>query len=182
MVEGGGFEPPKAEPTDLQSVPFDRLGIPPQTSRALFAIEPRLSTAYERSFSTLMHAPGRQRQAAARATDSAPREAPAIDGAGDRVRTDDLLFTKQLLCQLSYAGLGRKARIRRPRRASFCRVQHRLASPWAANPAHEWPGLRARGEGAAPRPWPDAWPAPRHPRRSATDGPGPARQRRYPAG
>ena len=32
MVEGGGFEPPKAEPTDLQSVPFDRLGIPPQSS------------------------------------------------------------------------------------------------------------------------------------------------------
>lgn len=30
MVEGGGFEPPKAEPTDLQSVPVDRLGIPPR--------------------------------------------------------------------------------------------------------------------------------------------------------
>ena len=29
MVEGGGFEPPKAPPTDLQSVPFDRSGIPP---------------------------------------------------------------------------------------------------------------------------------------------------------
>ena len=29
MVEGGGFEPPKAEPTDLQSAPFDRSGIPP---------------------------------------------------------------------------------------------------------------------------------------------------------
>lgn len=43
LVEGGGFEPPKAEPTDLQSVPFDRLGIPPQ-SRALLRIEPALST------------------------------------------------------------------------------------------------------------------------------------------
>jgi hypothetical protein len=30
MVEGGGFEPPKASPTDLQSVPFDRSGTPPQ--------------------------------------------------------------------------------------------------------------------------------------------------------
>jgi hypothetical protein len=28
-VEGGGFEPPKAWPTDLQSVPFDRSGTPP---------------------------------------------------------------------------------------------------------------------------------------------------------
>ena len=26
---GGGFEPPKASPTDLQSAPFDRSGIPP---------------------------------------------------------------------------------------------------------------------------------------------------------
>ena len=29
VVEGGGFEPPKAEPTDLQSVPFGRSGTPP---------------------------------------------------------------------------------------------------------------------------------------------------------
>jgi hypothetical protein len=29
LVEGGGFEPPKASPTDLQSVPFDRSGTPP---------------------------------------------------------------------------------------------------------------------------------------------------------
>ena len=28
-VAGAGFEPAKAEPTDLQSVPFDRSGIPP---------------------------------------------------------------------------------------------------------------------------------------------------------
>ncbi len=27
---GGGFEPPKASPTDLQSVPFDRSGTPPK--------------------------------------------------------------------------------------------------------------------------------------------------------
>ena len=31
MVEGGGFEPPKAEPADLQSAPFDRSGTPPTT-------------------------------------------------------------------------------------------------------------------------------------------------------
>ena len=28
-MEGGGFEPPKAEPTDLQSVPFNHSGTPP---------------------------------------------------------------------------------------------------------------------------------------------------------
>lgn len=30
MVEGGGFEPPKDEPADLQSAPFDRSGTPPK--------------------------------------------------------------------------------------------------------------------------------------------------------
>src|SRR5262245_662181 len=30
MVEGGGFEPPKASPADLQSAPFGRSGTPPQ--------------------------------------------------------------------------------------------------------------------------------------------------------
>ncbi len=30
LVEGGGFEPPKAEPPDLQSGPFDRSGTPPK--------------------------------------------------------------------------------------------------------------------------------------------------------
>ena len=29
VVVGGGFEPPKASPTDLQSVPFDHSGTPP---------------------------------------------------------------------------------------------------------------------------------------------------------
>ena len=35
MVEGGGFEPPKAEPSDLQSDPFGRSGTPPKISRLL---------------------------------------------------------------------------------------------------------------------------------------------------
>ena len=35
MVEGGGFEPPKAEPSDLQSDPFNRSGTPPTISGAL---------------------------------------------------------------------------------------------------------------------------------------------------
>ena len=36
MVEGGGFEPPKAEPSDLQSDPFDHSGTPPKTQAAYF--------------------------------------------------------------------------------------------------------------------------------------------------
>ena len=32
LVEGGGFEPPKAEPSDLQSDPFGRSGISPDLS------------------------------------------------------------------------------------------------------------------------------------------------------
>jgi hypothetical protein len=31
MVERGGFEPPKAEPADLQSAPFDRSGTSPHS-------------------------------------------------------------------------------------------------------------------------------------------------------
>ena len=33
MVEGEGFEPSKAEPSDLQSDPFGRSGIPPKEKR-----------------------------------------------------------------------------------------------------------------------------------------------------
>ena len=36
LVEGGGFEPPKAEPSDLQSDPFDRSGTPPQNRPTIF--------------------------------------------------------------------------------------------------------------------------------------------------
>ncbi len=34
MVEGGGFEPPKAEPSDLQSDPFGHSGTPPRGRKA----------------------------------------------------------------------------------------------------------------------------------------------------
>jgi len=35
-VEGEGFEPSKAEPSDLQSDPFDRSGTPPK--RGIFSL------------------------------------------------------------------------------------------------------------------------------------------------
>ena len=56
---GGGFEPPKQDAADLQSVPFGHSGIHPYG----------ISTK-----------------------------------ADDRTRTDNLLITNQLLCQLSHIG------------------------------------------------------------------------------
>ena len=35
VVEGGGFEPPKAEPSDLQSDPFGHSGTPPRKQSIL---------------------------------------------------------------------------------------------------------------------------------------------------
>ena len=45
MVEGGGFEPPKAEPSDLQSDPFGHSGTPPRASCVLSLSNSTLSTA-----------------------------------------------------------------------------------------------------------------------------------------
>ena len=39
MVEGGGFEPPKAVPSDLQSDPFGHSGIPPRME-LMMGLEP----------------------------------------------------------------------------------------------------------------------------------------------
>ncbi len=45
LVEGGGFEPPKAEPSDLQSDPFGHSGTPPDTQGAvLWANKAPMST------------------------------------------------------------------------------------------------------------------------------------------
>ena len=38
LVEGGGFEPPKASPTDLQSVPFGLSGTPPSMSKIVIPL------------------------------------------------------------------------------------------------------------------------------------------------
>ena len=48
LVEGEGFEPSKAEPTDLQSAPFDRSGTPPKLeSRILMAGSRVVNCRYE---------------------------------------------------------------------------------------------------------------------------------------
>ena len=76
---GGGFEPPKASPTDLQSVPFDHSGTPPIVTFTLK--RPWLNGCRKHGM-------------------------PAVtSGASEGIRTPGLLITNQLLYQLSYAGL-----------------------------------------------------------------------------
>jgi hypothetical protein len=56
LVERGGFEPPKAKPTDLQSAPFDRFGTSPaETSWAA----PSRSTVFEVKFKSEETLPSR---------------------------------------------------------------------------------------------------------------------------
>lgn len=47
MVEGGGFEPPKDEPSDLQSDPFGRSGTPPKIVLMISRLITLKSTAYD---------------------------------------------------------------------------------------------------------------------------------------
>ena len=46
MVEGGGFEPPKAEPSDLQSDPFGHSGTPPIKSTSFCCMNLGMSTVF----------------------------------------------------------------------------------------------------------------------------------------
>ena len=69
-MDGGGFEPPKALLTDLQSAPFGHSGTHPE--------------------------------------------------ADDRTRTDNLLITNQLLCQLSHIGIMNLYSLSGTNRARTC--------------------------------------------------------------
>ncbi len=57
MVERGGFEPPKAEPADLQSAPFDRFGTSPVHQSSLNTKNTHRTTPHSRSCSVLSSAP-----------------------------------------------------------------------------------------------------------------------------
>ena len=50
LVEGGGFEPPKAEPSDLQSDPFDRSGTPPKRVAIVFHTTKKVNSFYDVNF------------------------------------------------------------------------------------------------------------------------------------
>ena len=97
MVEGGGFEPPKAEPSDLQSDPFGHSGTPPKIKPPIL-LENR---------DAVNHTYAETAPRIARGGGVVPPndgDTPRI-GAGERSRTLDLRITSALLYQLSYSGL-----------------------------------------------------------------------------
>ena len=57
VVEGGGFEPPKAKPADLQSAPVDRLGTPPKHKRLIFLKRRAPVNKFENVFQLIAQAP-----------------------------------------------------------------------------------------------------------------------------
>ena len=85
VVEGGGFEPPKASPTDLQSVPFGHSGTPP----------------HRQPGSTAGGSPWRPARAGGHR---------AQGRAGEGTRTPNHLITNEMLYQLSYASGSRITR------------------------------------------------------------------------
>ena len=101
LVEGGGFEPPKAEPADLQSAPFGHSGTPPRASRVLSSLDYTLSTG-NRPESLKFPAVRDMFQAWNR-----EKSAKGEIGADRGTRTPNLLITNQLHYQLCYVGVSR---------------------------------------------------------------------------
>ena len=137
MVEGGGFEPPKASPTDLQSVPFDRSGTPPRPRvRGPVREAPRhRSTRIETS--RLLRAPAHSKPMA------------GFRLAGEGTRTPNHLITNERLYQLSYASgpsSSRKEEQRQHRQPAVgCQDSGRDGGP-GSGPG---PGLEPRAPGRA---------------------------------
>ena len=100
MVEGGGFEPPKAEPSDLQSDPFGHSGTPPKKTEPHILLEQSDSVNKKRPEFQL-----KLRPLFVFAKQGSLKSLVAKYGAGTMSRTRDLLITSQLLYHLSYAGL-----------------------------------------------------------------------------
>ena len=98
LVGEGGFEPPKALPADLQSVPFGHSGIPPYS----FLRSPVTQIESQRSGFDLKKEEAGRGCAAFGCAGSGTEQAASDVGAGRRTRTPDLLITNQLLYQLSY--------------------------------------------------------------------------------
>ncbi len=106
MVEGGGFEPPKAEPTDLQSAPFDRSGTPPRSSNGQFSLfRPRSSRFFGQISQPLADFPSAwspQRDSNPRPADSYPLLLSQPPGIG--VWGLDFLFTMPRPSRLGVGG------------------------------------------------------------------------------
>ena len=122
MVVGEGFEPSKAQPSDLQSDPFDHSGTPPlslncpafraSSDVSLHSARMFLHTAYycvdsgsrQNSFRTPTD-PKPEETPVKRRVSTPPFDHPAhCHGAATKNRTRDLLITSELLYQLSYGG------------------------------------------------------------------------------
>ena len=84
---GAGFEPAKALPPDLQSGPFGRLGIHPDS----------------RSLPVALGVPSYRLTSRGRTRPSHPGVGPRRGRAGGESRTHNPRFTKPMLCRLSYA-------------------------------------------------------------------------------
>ncbi len=107
MVEGEGFEPSKAEPSDLQSDPVDRLGIPPGLELQGWLAEwtglepatPGVTGRYSNQLnyhSRCWHRFQKNRKV------MQCSQLLSRTGGGKRDRTADLLHAMQALSQLSY--------------------------------------------------------------------------------
>ena len=136
MVEGGGFEPPKVEPADLQSAPFDHSGTPPKIKphillehsasvnrntlkRQIFfsASTHAINTNAKYTFLLFLTALFRQNISHKKIQNKNAHSFNIIIeccgplfGAGDRSWTHDILITSEALYQLSYTGKGRNCR------------------------------------------------------------------------
>ena len=91
---GEGFEPSKAEPSDLQSDPFDRLGIPPCKKREILPYHATKSM----TLANLCYINDLDSIKARKQPSSCPY------GAATKSRTRDILITSEALYQLSYSG------------------------------------------------------------------------------
>ena len=88
-MEGEGFEPSKAKPSDLQSDPFDRSGTPPSKKH-------KKARVVDFSTAGSLDSPA--------STTACLWPQCSSLGAATRSRTLDLLITSELLCLLSYGG------------------------------------------------------------------------------
>ncbi len=95
-----GFEPSKAEPTDLQSVPFGHSGTSPNKMEDGLKNSPATRRQYLKN----------SHPQEAQHPQGYPFKHASLGGAGKGTRTPDLLITNQLLYQLSYASPANEKR------------------------------------------------------------------------
>ena len=141
LVGRGGFEPPKAEPSDLQSDPFGHSGTSPENRRS----SKNNHKSYQKNLAGTIDSPKPSHPTKPvwkNRRHSPPdflRRGPggaSRRGAGERTRTSDLLITNQLLYQLSYASQQRRVKLGPPAH---------LVNPLYPPRENETQGARGRG-------------------------------------